>query len=448
MQNLGMPHQSGAGMSGLGGGHPHFLFDDAFDRDERGQPKKKYLRRMIDYNPTLIKYKTDILLTQHRPLYKTGNQKAHLSYMKDMGPGYLGYESPFLCKYIHTAINKMRCAINCVEWQPNGQRVLTGSQTGEFTLWNGVHFNFENLMQAHTASIRAMKWTPDGANLLSGDSSGLIKVWNANYFCFKQIEAHQETLRDLSVSPSGAKFVSCADENAAKLWDFPTFKEERTFNGHGWEVKTIDWHPSMSLVATGSKDFNIKLWDPRQSEAITTIYAHKSVVGRVRWSPNGQWLISGSRDQLIKMMDVRKMSIDKVFKGHTREITSLSWHPTAVGIFCSGSYDGQICHWDVAQDSKPVESLIGAHDGSIWALAYHPLGHLMVSGSHDNCTKFWARPRPGDPDPQEQIPKGRMYYTHVAQAEARKKALEAAAVDSKSAAKFVAGRADADDDEA
>ncbi|KAF4757865.1 hypothetical protein FOZ63_018013, partial [Perkinsus olseni] len=151
----------------------------------------------------------------------------------------------------------------------------------------------------------------------------------------------------------------------------------------------------MSLVATGSKDFNIKLWDPRQSEAITTIYAHKSVVGRVRWSPNGQWLISGSRDQLIKMMDVRKMSIDKVFKGHTREITSLSWHPTAVGIFCSGSYDGQICHWDVAQDSKPVESLIGAHDGSIWALAYHPLGHLMVSGSHDNCTKFWARPRPG-----------------------------------------------------
>ncbi|KAF4717979.1 WD repeat-containing protein 33, partial [Perkinsus olseni] len=39
MQNLGMPHQSGAGMSGLGGGHPHFLFDDAFDRDERGQPK-------------------------------------------------------------------------------------------------------------------------------------------------------------------------------------------------------------------------------------------------------------------------------------------------------------------------------------------------------------------------------------------------------------------------
>lgn len=40
------------------------------------------------------------------------------------------------------------------------------------------------------------------------------------------------------------------------------------------------------------------------------------------------------------------------------------------------------------------------------------------------------------------------YYTHVAQAEARKKALEAAAVDSKSAAKFVAGRVDADDEDA
>lgn len=36
-----------------------------------------------------------------------------------------------------------------------------------------------------------------------------------------------ENAVSLGVSPSGAKFVSCADENAAKLWDFPTFKEER-----------------------------------------------------------------------------------------------------------------------------------------------------------------------------------------------------------------------------
>ncbi len=32
----------------------------------------------------------------------------------------------------------------------------------------------------------------------------------------------------------------------------------------------------------------------------------------------------------------------------------------------------------------------------IWSLAWHPLGHLIVSGSNDFTTKFWTRNRPGD----------------------------------------------------
>lgn len=37
-----------------------------------------------------------------------------------------------------------------------------------------------------------------------------------------------------------------------------------------------------------------------------------------------------------------------------------------------------------------------AHDGIIWDLAWHPLGHILASGSNDHSTKFWTRNRPGD----------------------------------------------------
>lgn len=30
------------------------------------------------------------------------------------------------------------------------------------------------------------------------------------------------------------------------------------------------------------------------------------------------------------------------------------------------------------------------------SLSFHPLGHLLVSGSNDHTTRFWARERPGD----------------------------------------------------
>lgn len=37
-----------------------------------------------------------------------------------------------------------------------------------------------------------------------------------------------------------------------------------------------------------------------------------------------------------------------------------------------------------------------AHDGMIWDLSWHPLGHMLVSGSNDRSTRFWTRNRPGD----------------------------------------------------
>lgn len=37
-----------------------------------------------------------------------------------------------------------------------------------------------------------------------------------------------------------------------------------------------------------------------------------------------------------------------------------------------------------------------AHDSIVWTLAWHPLGHILCSGSNDHTVKFWTRNRPGD----------------------------------------------------
>ena len=41
-------------------------------------------------------------------------------------------------------------------------------------------------------------------------------------------------------------------------------------------------------------------------------------------------------------------------------------------------------------------SMDTAHDSAVFALDWHPLGHILVSGSNDHSTRFWTRNRPGE----------------------------------------------------
>ncbi|KAJ0791428.1 putative transcription factor WD40-like family [Helianthus annuus] len=81
----------------------------------------------------------------------------------------------FAAKFVHTSLNKNRCSINRVLWTPTGRRLITGSHSGEFTLWNGQSFNFEMILQAHDQPIRSMVWSYNDNWMVTGDDGGSIK---------------------------------------------------------------------------------------------------------------------------------------------------------------------------------------------------------------------------------------------------------------------------------
>lgn len=71
-------------------------------------------------------------------------------YTQDCLPAHADRNNPVDCvlgKLMRSAVNKVKCPIYSAAWTPEGRRLVTGASSGEFTLWNGMAFNFETILQ-------------------------------------------------------------------------------------------------------------------------------------------------------------------------------------------------------------------------------------------------------------------------------------------------------------
>ncbi|KAI9006175.1 WD40-repeat-containing domain protein, partial [Gaertneriomyces semiglobifer] len=342
--------------------------------EKRG--RKAIQRRTVDYNSVLMKWLEDRALQR--------NWKDYSSIVPDVN-----YILNNLLRNSGTDVHLQH------QWTPEGRRLITGASSGEFTLWNGLTFNFETILQAHDSAVRTMTWSHNDTWLITGDDSGVIKYWQSNMNNLKAFTAHKETVRDLTFSPTDAKYASCSDDGTIKIWSFADAIEERTLTGHGWDVKCLDWHPTKGLLASGSKDNLAKLWDPKTGKALSTLHGHKNTILGIEWNKNGNWLVTASRDQLLRVFDIRTMRELQSFRGHKKDVQSVAWHPHHESLFASGGSDGSIMYWHVGIDHH-VAAIPTAHESSVFALDWHPMGHILVSGSNDHTTRFWTRCRPGE----------------------------------------------------
>ncbi|THU98579.1 WD40 repeat-like protein [Dendrothele bispora CBS 962.96] len=394
--------------------------------------KKTRPRRTVDYNGGMGRWNLMRKLRPN-PTYLPQLRPCPSSVIDLLPPkAYTDNPSTSLCtKFVHTSTNKIRCPVNVVTWTPEGRRVLTGSTSGEFTLWNGLTFNFETILQAHDSAICTFTFTHSGAYLASADKSGIIKYFepNMNNLTAWQGSNSREAIRGISFSPDDKRFATASDDSSVRIWSFAESKVESVLTGHGWDVKCVQWHPTKGLLVSGSKDNQIKFWDPRTGTCLSTLYQHKNTVQAVSWSPNGNLVASASRDQTVRVFDIRALKEYRILKGHKKEVCSVTWHPVHP-ILVSGGSEGSIIHWDLSTEetsssfvssvptmatsssplsgipehltlahtptTTPRATLSQAHDSNVWSLAYHPLGHLLVSASNDHTTRFWSRERPGD----------------------------------------------------
>ncbi|CAM6116049.1 unnamed protein product [Calypogeia fissa] len=155
-----------AGQAGDFGSRPNQILDGK-------RMRKPVHRRTVDYSSTVVQY------LQVR------------MWQRDVRDRHILQPTPsaavdLATKFVHPSTNKVRCSINRVLWTPTGRRLITGSQSVEFTLWNGLSFNFEMIFQAHDLAVRSMVWSHNENWMVTGGDGGCIKYWQTNIITPRQ----------------------------------------------------------------------------------------------------------------------------------------------------------------------------------------------------------------------------------------------------------------------
>ena len=252
---------------GRGGPRNHPGANEAEDAQQEAA-ERNLIRKCVDYHNPAVLDVTDRLYSKACRSSHTRNApylQPHSSYFRLMGMPLSTVAAPnvssaFVTYLSHVTKAKNSHPVMCLSWTPGGRRLLSGNQDGEFYLWDGQSFGFELIMTAHDASFRSMCWSHNKNYLLTCDAGGNIKYWSPSIAPVQSIDSHNsQAIHALSFSPSDTKFVSCGDDATVRIWDWATHSEERVLDSHGWDVKSVHWHPRSSLICSGSKDNLVSL---------------------------------------------------------------------------------------------------------------------------------------------------------------------------------------------
>ncbi len=95
-------------------------------------------------------------------------------------------------------------------------------------------------------------------------SSTILLIDAASGKPIHTLKGHRNGLRSFEFSPDGSVLASCSMDNHLKLWNLSKGTLIRTYQGHDHDVSRATFFPDGSKVVSASKDLSLKIWDARR----------------------------------------------------------------------------------------------------------------------------------------------------------------------------------------
>ncbi|OMJ80809.1 hypothetical protein SteCoe_18864 [Stentor coeruleus] len=242
---------------------------------------------------------------------------------------------------------------NCLEVTSCNKYFVFGSIEGRLAIVERETKEILHDLNLEGGTIFTLMLFNDDHSLLVAGKDSIIRLFNFRTFKLeKSFQGHEKEINEVTVSVDGQTVYSVSDDCTVRGWDISQ-NEGKILYYHEKPVLCIDKSDDGTYLITGGADKKVKIFNIENEVVEDSLTDFTSSIWAVRFSLESEYIAAGDSNGQIKLWKFDGLEPFKVLNGHTKRITKLMFN-NALSTLISSSNDTTIRVWDIAEDKHEI----------------------------------------------------------------------------------------------